>query len=345
MHGYAGCWRSSRVMSAAGVVGPIRPRRRPGSRRGDSGSEPGAVEIATRRLRGDVDILCWSRFCGSEPVQLGECLQILRAICPLLRRNDVIEGGDPDDDAPDDRTVRPFAETFEPQMLAVAVGNVGEDVEIAGIGAPGGDLHSLQHGGIEDDGERGGLGVCEALDMKPGLQLAHRRHQSLQVLARALGHTVEVSRWPLGAVDGSGNAPTSRYSTPWWFKTRMIRKTSSSGSSGGWATLPRRVRVRTFRFQLRYPFKHRLPGVEPPPIHGDRDVVGRARSCGAHPRLKLVGIDVNGSSHRGIQAIRTGLLSFATVMGQGRPISATACGDAIPGPAIVVARRCLGPAC
>ena len=178
------------------------------------------------------------------------------------------------------------------------VRNVGEDVEVARLSPPRGDLQSCQHRGIERaDGQHRRLGVREAFDVELSVQFAHRQRQSMQVLLAALGHAVEVLRLPFGVVDDGRSASDQQLLDPVVVQHPLLRGMSSPRSFEASLTPASENSPRGLRLQGRQPGGHRLPGVEPVPVLGDRDVIRRARTRGAHLRLEPLSIHVNRSSH------------------------------------------------
>ena len=91
-------------------------------------------------------------------------------------------------------------------MPAVAIGDVGEDVEVTTVGTPRGQLHPGQGRTTELDWKQGRLFVGQAFDTQAGMQIAHGRGQPIEVLPTWLRDAVDVEGRSLGAVGASSNA-------------------------------------------------------------------------------------------------------------------------------------------
>lgn len=78
----------------------------------------------------------------AEGPQLLEGGTVLRPISPLLAGDHVVERSDPHGDPVEIELCRSCRQLLVGELPAQAVGDLGQDVEVAGIGAPRGDAHA-----------------------------------------------------------------------------------------------------------------------------------------------------------------------------------------------------------
>ena len=131
---------------------------------------------------------------GCQPAELLERCSVLRAVGPLLRRDDVFERGDTDGDAAEVDRTRPDEEILVAGSASIAGRNRREHVEIASVGPPRRDVHPSERGSVEVHRKRPGLFVGESLDAEVGTELTEGNAQPVEVLPRRLGKRVEVAR-------------------------------------------------------------------------------------------------------------------------------------------------------
>lgn len=128
---------------------------------------PEVLEARSRRLSDRLDLLISEArgpFIGGDPVstrgigsdrgialarrgefpELGECVTVLRSVRPLIRRDRILKGGHPYDDAVDVHDGSTPGEVVVAQAAAVTCGDLGQHVEVAGVGAPARELHRAE---------------------------------------------------------------------------------------------------------------------------------------------------------------------------------------------------------
>ena len=88
----------------------------------------------------------------------------------------------------------------------VGAGYLDEHVEIARVGAPGGNLHPAQGEGVDLYREGPGLLVGEPVDEQVGVELSKRRCSCFEVGGRSADDGVRVGGQALGTVRSGGNS-------------------------------------------------------------------------------------------------------------------------------------------
>jgi hypothetical protein len=125
-------------------------------------------------------------------VQLGERREIRLACEHLLRLDDVVEAGDQDADPERHPSIGASGELLESgERAALTRGGAGDDVDVAEIRPPRGDLEPTEHAATDGVIDRLGVGHTQ-----PSACLIQGRGEAISVGPVPAGHDVDVERRP-----------------------------------------------------------------------------------------------------------------------------------------------------
>ena len=86
------------------------------------------------------------------------------------------------------------------------MGDLRQDVQVAGVGSPGGLLRSAQHHVVDDDAERLGLLIGHPANAETGVEFGERAGEPSKIRGVSCRHAVEVGRLPGRSMDRCGDA-------------------------------------------------------------------------------------------------------------------------------------------